>query len=195
MVVRSAVTAFHGEGRNKPLEAFSKADQSINFAKRPSGILDLTPAREGVFNLAVCDDPAGHYISSVNTREGRHFPCQCLAPDQDRWTPNIPLAEEHMGYFLDVSGFSRSRDFFQGCVQRSKYKVEEMKDRQECTPWYGTNVRKWYTRTNFTKESDADGTMREAFRSCETILGDRRIVGVSQCERKNGKNCVGKNEP
>jgi hypothetical protein len=186
MIVRSAVTSFHNEGRNRPTESF--ADPAINFAKRPFSVLDFTPAREGVFNIAVCNDPNGQFISSVNTQSGRHYPCQCLAPSQkSAWPVEKAEAEKHMGYFLDVSGLSRSKDLVEGCGKGPKR--TKASTRQRCEPWAGTDVRKHYERTKFAKPSDGKGTTSQAWSLCQPVPGDRTVAGVHQCNRK-GKNCV-----
>ena len=56
-------------GKNVALE--HERDAARSFIDDPIATLAWTPARAGVFNIGVCYDPTGKFISSLNVQEGR----------------------------------------------------------------------------------------------------------------------------
>jgi len=67
--MRSAVAAFMRAGKNVALEHEQNLTRS--FIDDPVATLAWTPARAGVFNIGVCYDPNGKFVSSLNIQEGR----------------------------------------------------------------------------------------------------------------------------
>jgi hypothetical protein len=173
MIVRSSVLSFGRRGKNVPLE-YTRGPK--DFFTRPEDILDWSPAREGIFNVAVCHDPSGHFTSSLDTFVGRQLPCYCLSPAAENDNDKSDIAEQTAG-FLDVSGLSRSQDLYQGCSGHGE-------SRQSCSG-NGGDLWQFYNRT---QTASLKKVFTHAFTMCGTQIGDKTAVGTPQCERK-GK-CV-----
>jgi len=121
------------------------------------------------------------------------YPCECHpAPGADS---SISYVENYAG-FMDVTGFSTSRDHHQGCLGKKHHH-----DRQRCdedrVP--GKELAQWYRRTDQKylnpKGRDQSGTECFAetaeypYKNCGVVSGvqsgeNQNLCGQGQCKKK-----------
>jgi hypothetical protein len=104
-IVHSAISRNRVRG-NVPAEVDHDKGMSVAFAK-PKELFGADQV--GLFNIGVCYTPDGKFVSSLNQKGGRQFPCECQ-------NTNASISDaEAFANFLDLTGLATSKDFFQGC--------------------------------------------------------------------------------
>lgn len=167
--VRSAVATYNQVG-NKPLSHNPFADTTL--LTDPENISNWTPARPGVFNIAIYPDMDNHFLSSLNSNKGRVYPCEPPGPN-----PFVPGSEKNYdetkawGEFVDLTLLSLSKDFKAQCFEYNRMRCLET----------GEDVRQYYTRTN--KAHLTYDHVQSSFRNCHLPKGDRTAVGRTQCQK------------
>ena len=101
--------------------------------------LSLSTSTPGMFRIAICNDPNGDFISSVDSKEGRAFPCQCAAKVPVVGHEDDQLVNGRLAEFLVATNLRFSYDYNQQCFSLQK-------DRQAC---------KWYNDAHFQYDGPA----------------------------------------
>lgn len=71
----------------------------------------------GFFNIPLCYDPAGYFISSLNSETGKAYPCACQAGPSEA-ANRMPLPgglTQRMAQFLEATHLRFSYDFHAQC--------------------------------------------------------------------------------
>jgi hypothetical protein len=172
-VVRSAVTTYAQVG-NKPLSQNPFADTGL--LTDPNSISHWTPSRPGVFNIAVDPDMSNKFLSSLNSGDGRVYPCEAGGPN-----PFVPGSDKnydeetrarHYAEFVDFTLLSLSPDYMAECTEYDRMRCVETE----------YDVRPWYSRTNTAHLSQEH--VRYSFRNCRLPKGHQSDVGKTQCQKQ-----------
>jgi len=181
-IVRSAIEGWRQNG-NRPMHTNPFIDADIQLD--PQSAFTWSPSRPGIFDIAVRYDEDNTFISSLNSKKGRQYPCE--AGQQSPFEPPENLGAYHKeeaearrsAEFFDKTKLSLSRDLKEGC--ECAYK----EDRQRC--YIGTfELSQWYISTT-KEELDFAKHVQYNFKNCGLQPGSAMKVGKTQCERGNCK--------
>jgi len=181
--VRSSFEGYKQNG-NKPMHTNPFIDPNIQLD--PQSAFMWTSSRPGTFDIAVRYDEDNTFISSLNDKKGRQYPCE--AGQQSPFEPPENLDPWHTeeaharraAEFYDKTQLSISSDFKDACENFYK------DDRQRCD--MGTfELSQWYTRTS-PDELNFKKHVRYNFQKCALQPGSAMTVGKTQCERGHCKN-------
>jgi len=187
-IVRSAVGGYKQVG-NKILSTNIFADPDI--MTDPWSIFNWTPSRPGIFNIAVFWDPDNKFVSSINSKKGRQYPCEAgmypspFEVEDPSLTPQQRMEKgaKDQAEFFDQSGLSMSEDLREGCDHHhtKSHKKKNQNDRQRCE---GTGIllTQYYKRTDVSKINKHEH-VTHAMHNCKVQPGDATLVGKNQCEK------------
>lgn len=173
MIVRSSVAAFlQNNGTNIPVEKDAMA--ALDLMNDPQTITHWSPERPGTFNLAVCYDPTGKFVSSLDDPKGRQYPCDCGATPVDfQDTSNAGQAYRQAAFF-NVMGTMFSADMGEGCAGGKN-------DRQKCKWDRNSPLVVPEHLARMTKDQaeglGKDGGPQFRYHDCGQQAGDRKTVG------------------
>lgn len=181
--VRSAFEGWKQNG-NKPMHTNPFIDRNIQLD--PQSAFLWTPSRPGNFDIAVRYDADNEFISSLNDKKGRQYPCEAgqqspfeVPENLDPWHKEQAWARRAAEYY-DKTQLSLSSDFKEACENPVK------DDRQRCL--FGTfELKQWYTRTSL-DELNFDKHIQYNPTSCALQPGSAMTVGKTQCQRGHCKN-------
>jgi len=185
-IVRSSIGAYK-QNENMPMHTNLFADSDIQLDPQSASM--WTSSRPGIFDIAVRFDENNKFVSSLNDKKGRQYPCEAGDPSPFKPRENLDefrsqeAAAKRLAHFLEKSGLHKSADFKQGCGAHS-IKIW-MSDRQRCEEGI-FELWQWYNSTSL-EELDFEKHPRFNYINCHLQPGDATTVGKTQCERGNCK--------